>query len=792
MKFITVSILPILFVFCSFGQLTTSVNNAGSLVQNVLLGPGVSVSNIQYNGVASAIGSFSATGTNLGISSGIVMTTGTIYNNGDGPHGPNNVANSGVDNKAPGLPLLTNLVNGAQTFNAAVLQFDFVPYSDTVKFKYVFGSEEYPEFVKAGFNDVFGFFISGPGISGQQNIAKLPGSGTPVTIDNVNSSSNSSYFVYNGTGSNSPYNSSASYIQYDGFTKPLEAVSKVECGKTYHLVIAVADAGDGIYDSGIFLEANSLKSKMPIDVSYNLSYQAYPDPSKMIEGCVTANFKIVRSGSASTIATPISIPVTISGTATSGVDYSSTIPTIVNFAAGQTTATFSFNAINDGIIEPEENVHLLFSLVNACGDIVPIEFDLKIEDVLPVTVAVQDTNVLCYGDPVILYANVSGGAGPYKYTWNTGETTSTISVSPLVTTAYTCTVIDNCLNQTVSDIGTVTVPVYLPITLIETPDITEICPYLNDTLSVHAEGGSGKYTYQWSSSVPEFLGNDTLQPIYPNGTTIYTVIVKDQCDSVKAANVIYIVTSAPIELTMSPEIEICPYDSAIVNVKASGGYGQYYYSWKNNGATTSSQWVQPLSTTSYTVSVSDECQTFEVEGTTKVSVIKPTADFVIASSPVFNNIPITFNNLSTNAQLYNWTFGNGNSSTINSPNNEYLDPGYYVVTLIATNILGCKDSISKEIFIEEEHYIYLPNTFTPDKNRYNNYFCASYIGINELTVAIYNRWGEVVFTSDQVDFLWDGTYGGVEAKSDTYIYKIEYVANSGFQDTIIGHVNLIR
>jgi gliding motility-associated-like protein len=283
-----------------------------------------------------------------------------------------------------------------------------------------------------------------------------------------------------------------------------------------------------------------------------------------------------------------------------------------------------------------------------------------------------------------------------------------------------------------------------------------------------------------------------LQPIYPNGTTIYTVIVKDQCDSVKAANVIYIVTSAPIELTMSPEIEICPYDSAIVNVKASGGYGQYYYSWKNNGATTSSQWVQPLSTTSYTVSVSDECQTFEVEGTTKVSVIKPTADFVIASSPVFNNIPITFNNLSTNAQLYNWTFGNGNSSTINSPNNEYLDPGYYVVTLIATNILGCKDSISKEIFIEEEHYIYLPNTFTPDKNRYNNYFCASYIGINELTVAIYNRWGEVVFTSDQVDFLWDGTYGGVEAKSDTYIYKIEYVANSGFQDTIIGHVNLIR
>ena len=790
MKLITINILSFLIVFCSYGQLTTSVNSAGSLVQNILLGPGVTVSNIQYNGVATAIGSFSATGTNLGISSGIVMTTGTIYNNGDGPQGPNNVANSGVDNHAPGLPLLTNLVNGAQTYNAAVLQFDFVPYSDTVKFKYVFGSEEYPEFVKKGFNDVFGFFISGPGISGQQNIAKLPGSGTAVTIDNVNINSNSNYFVYNGTGSDSPYNSSASYIQYDGFTKPLEAISKVECGKTYHLVIAVADAGDGIYDSGIFLEANSLKSKMPIDISYNLSYQAYPDPSKMIEGCVTANFKIVRSGSG--VANPISIPVTVSGTATSGADYSSTIPAIVNFAAGQTTATFSFNAINDGIIEPEENVHLLFPLVNACGDTVPIEFDLKIEDVLPVTVAVQDTNVLCYGDPVILYAAVSGGAGPYTYTWNTGGTGSTISVGPLVTTAYTCTVTDNCLHQTVSDIGTVTVPVYPPIVLTETPDITVICPYLHDTLSVHAEGGAGKYTYQWTSSTPEFIGHDTLQAIYPSGTTIYTVIVKDQCDTVQAANVIYIVTSPPLELTMSPAVEICPFDSSQISVQATGGYGQYYYSWNNNGATTSSQWVHPLSTTSYTVSVSDECQTFHVDGTTSVEVIKPTADFVVASSPVFNNIPITFNNLSINAQTYDWTFGNGNSSTMICPNNEYADPGYYTVTLIATDHLGCKDTVSKNIFIEEEHYIYVPNTFTPDKNRFNNYFSASTVGISELSVAIYNRWGELVFTSDRVDFRWDGTYGNEEAKSDTYIYTIKYIANSGFEDSIVGHVNIIR
>ena len=78
------------------------------------------------------------------------------------------------------------------------------------------------------------------------------------------------------------------YIQYDGFTDVLEAVSQVECGQTYHLVIAIADVGDGQWDSGIFLEANSLSSLTPVDISYELSNQVYSEPNWMAEGCVTA------------------------------------------------------------------------------------------------------------------------------------------------------------------------------------------------------------------------------------------------------------------------------------------------------------------------------------------------------------------------------------------------------------------------------------------------------------------------------------------------------------------------
>ena len=153
------TILLALLPLISFGQLTTSTAQApDALVQNVLLGSGVTVSNISFNGVPVTIGSFNASNTNLGIDEGIIMTTGTILNvPGEGPHGPNNSPGAGKDNSAPGYPLLSNLIGNIATYDAAILEFDFVPYSDSVKFNYVFGSEEYPEYVSSTFNDAFAF-----------------------------------------------------------------------------------------------------------------------------------------------------------------------------------------------------------------------------------------------------------------------------------------------------------------------------------------------------------------------------------------------------------------------------------------------------------------------------------------------------------------------------------------------------------------------------------------------------------------------------------------------------------
>src|ERR1700741_5438718 len=187
------NLLPFLVLFVFFGsknyaQLTTSTTmTPAQLVQNVLLGSGVTASNVTYTGYGNAIGSFNITGTNnLGIGSGVVMTTGSVLANDphanaafgspDGPSGPNTLSSTGAgfDNLQPGNAYLTT-VAGIATFNAAILEFDFVPQSDTVKFNYVFGTDEYMEYVSGGFADVFAFVLSGVSTTlAPVNIALIP------------------------------------------------------------------------------------------------------------------------------------------------------------------------------------------------------------------------------------------------------------------------------------------------------------------------------------------------------------------------------------------------------------------------------------------------------------------------------------------------------------------------------------------------------------------------------------------------------------------------------------------
>jgi len=277
-----------LAIFCvislsATAQLETYLTSPSWIEYGNFLGSNYLVYNVQYSGSPLSRGQFDANGTNIGLDKGIILTTGTIYNNGKGPHGPNNDGGAGQDNNQPGSALLTALIGGTPTYDASILEFDFEAIVDSISFRYVFGSEEYLEYVGSTYNDVFGIFISGPGIVGTELLTTLPNLDV-VSINNVNPNSNSQYYQENGDGSQAPYNSSNTYIQYDGFTKNTVArKTGLQTGETYHLTIAIADAGDGILDAGLFVEScSACDYNVGIEETDKLEIKLHPNPANDI------------------------------------------------------------------------------------------------------------------------------------------------------------------------------------------------------------------------------------------------------------------------------------------------------------------------------------------------------------------------------------------------------------------------------------------------------------------------------------------------------------------------------
>ncbi len=248
MKRILLSIL-IFFPVTSFGQIV--INNGldwQQLIPLITGGKSIEVSNVQIQGPDSAFGQYQAFGNEHDLSYGIVMTTGKATGI-NGPLGPNNSTNAGMDNGSSGHPLANLISGGVNSFNASVIEFDFSsPVNDTLQLSYLFGSEEYKEYVGSEFNDAFGFFVtSGPGITTPINIALVPGTTVPIAINNVNHITNSSYFTDNEI-------ISGSHLQYDGFVRLKTEKFPIQPGQTYHILLLVSDVTDPIYDSGVFLE----------------------------------------------------------------------------------------------------------------------------------------------------------------------------------------------------------------------------------------------------------------------------------------------------------------------------------------------------------------------------------------------------------------------------------------------------------------------------------------------------------------------------------------------------------
>lgn len=246
----TLTLLACAGALSAQAQLTITDSLTVSSISTLLEGIGVVVSNVTVNCPEAAMGHFIGT-SELAITEGLVLTTGLA----DEVAGP--VANSAsYYGGIPGdVDLDLDAGTGNLTNDACVLEFDCVPQGDTLLFNFSFGSEEYQEFVGSAFNDAFAIYLSGPGYTPRVNVAAIPG-GTIVAINNVNDLQNTGYYNNNET----PV--AGQFVAYDGFTTNLTAFAVVQPGLSYHFKVAIADMADGVFDSGVFLEAFSFRSPM--------------------------------------------------------------------------------------------------------------------------------------------------------------------------------------------------------------------------------------------------------------------------------------------------------------------------------------------------------------------------------------------------------------------------------------------------------------------------------------------------------------------------------------------------
>lgn len=433
--------------------------NARFLTEDVFIAGGCfDVSNASTKGSFGAIGTFNNGASSIGIDNGIILSTGSVLN----ASGPNIATNftTNFNNGASDADLAQIINNPLIPIrDVAILEFDFTPTADQVQFKYVFASEEYCDFVNSDYNDIFGFFISGPGISGPftnnaENIALVPGSSDYVAINNINHLSNANSYIDNIPANHSQLgNCPGGYpntdgvalglCEYDGFTKVLRAKANVIPCQTYHIKLVIGDITDGQYDSAVFLAANSFEAGESVAVEgVSPSFGG----NIVQEGCSDAHFLFQRFGNDLSNSMRVNFDVSPTSTARPGLDYEA-FPNSVTFPPGVTEVRVPIQVLMDGLPEGDESIVLALESACSCNSTFT---SLIIRDGTPLQANINKLQ-LCEGESGDLTAEVFGGLEPYTYRWSTGATSEVISISPNSHQDYSLSITDACGSEFVAN-----------------------------------------------------------------------------------------------------------------------------------------------------------------------------------------------------------------------------------------------------------------------------------------------------------------------------------------------------
>lgn len=630
-------------------QINIAVDNATNLVQQVLVGSGVQVTNITSAGDPAQIGRFAnGNSVNLGINSGVVMTVGNLNTQSDPasfsfigqPDGAGGNLSTSFDNTVnitndPDLASILSQfgVAGGTNNNVAIIEFDFIPAGDSLRFRYTFGSEEYDGFVCSNFFDAFGFFLSGPGINGPYsnnsvNLALVPGTNLPVGINTINDGVSDAFNPICPPGglNNTQYyfdNSASQNFALDGFTVPLLCEAQVQCGETYHIKLVIANGTDTSLDSWVFLEAESFTTPIPTLSIANL----LPDTA-VIEGCLNGDIVFTRDLADEEVI----FPVTYGGSAINGVDYTGLPDTLV-FPVGVTAVPFTLVPTNDGITENGfETIEIGFRFINDCGDTVDVSRTIKIRDPYELNIVSPDPTIDCPTANYTVGVQVSGGYEPYQFQWSVNNLiTPTINVPIFETQTFTVQITDSLDCEFVRTADTITVTLTYDSLLTQVTQV-EICSGDTVDISTNAAFGLQPYTFNWGS-----FGNTDTIAVTATDTTVFEYTITDACGISRSDSVIVNVPDYELIEIFPKDTTICSKDGlAVLYAPAEGGNGEYIWEWDGPGTITqfndSVFNAAPPTTSTYLVTVTDGCGSVAVD-TMQVEVINCVLQVGNAYSP---------------------------------------------------------------------------------------------------------------------------------------------------------------
>lgn len=425
------------------------------------------------------------------------------------------------------------------------------------------------------------------------------------------------------------------------------------------------------------------------------------------------------------------------------------------------------------------------------------------------TVGVNDT--ICLGQTGTLTASATGGSGGYYFAWQPSGTINagTYTVNPGATTTYTVVAYDQfgCAGNP----DTVSVVIYtLPPAAVTVHGITPICPGTSSTIYVSTTGITGPLTYTWNNNLGNGPGAYLVTPSQP---TTYVVTVANTCGQAVTDSIRIDFNPLPTIALGTDKNNICVPDAIQFSDQSiTGNVNDPITSWYwtfGDGTSSTAQNPSHLYTSpgTYTVTLSVStwggCTNSNASAPYIVNAYPyPVAAFSINATTLsipYDSLKCT--NQSFGANSYNWSFGDGGTSTLTHPSHMYNSVGNFQIQLVATTQYGCSDTAFAEVTTTTN--ITFPNAFTPNENGpnggsytfgdlTNDVFFPYTSGVIDFKMQIFNRWGELIFESLDIKQGWDGYYRGKLCQQDVYVWKAFIKFNNGKTFNKSGDVTLLR